>query len=191
MKFPVLLTYCLLSVHSCHNRVGNTTDCTNRSRWDVKTLTDKSAAKINFNPIAISIADLLKMVPEKIIDFSTPRFGIEFKTYSVKCYINEWKQKKDGDLHLVIADIYDTTKTMLAEIPDPECGAAQKSKYKNQFVADRKMLTSFFDSSDKIKSGVYEITGVAFFDKVKNQACAAASGIEIHPILSISIVTEK
>ncbi len=187
--FLIGITLFLFS--NCQNSLFNSSDCKNRSRWDVKTLTDKDAEKINFTPVETTISELLNIIPEKTIAFSTPRFGAELTTCRVRCYIKKFKEKKDGDIHLEITDIDDNNKIMLAEIPDPECGVAQGSIYSKNFSDDRKMIESFLNKSGKITSGVYEITGVIFFDRMKEESGSAPSGIEIHPILSIRKITDN
>lgn len=185
--FLIAISFFLFS--KCQTAWFNSSDCKNRSRWDVKTLTDKDAEKINFTPVETTISELLNIIPEKTIEFSTPRFGVEFTTCRVRCYIKKFKEKKDGDIHLEITDIDDNTKIMLAEIPDPECGVAQESIYIKKFIDGQKRIESFLNESGEISSGVYEITGVIFFDRMKEESGAAPSGIEIHPILSIEKIT--
>ena len=154
--------------------------CKGKDRWDVKILTDNNAGNINYLPEIISIEKLIAIFPEHSIEDNTPRFGIEFNTYSVKCRIQEYKLSDDGDLHLVLQDVLHPEKTMIAEIPDMYCESVQKSSHLNEFISARKFL-----QDSEIDTSVYVVTGVAFYDKMHGQLGIAPNGIEIHPVLSI------
>lgn len=160
--------------------------CGGKERWDVKTLTDAGINKINFTPDTITIDSLIKIMPNRRIGNTLPRFGIEFKTYVIKCSIREYRKEDDGDYHLVLVSLKDTSKTMIGEIPNPFCSSVFISQYVSKFAETR----TYFEQSiilrrNKTKRGIYLIYGVAFYDKKHSQIGVATNGIEIHPILSI------
>ncbi|MBI3500419.1 MAG: hypothetical protein HY063_01380 [Bacteroidetes bacterium] len=160
-------------------------NCSDRKRWDVKTLTDADAVKINFSYADTSISALTSIAPQKTVDKNTPRFGIEFRTFRIHCRIREYKLSSDGDYHLVLEDINDPSKTMIGEIPDPNCGAVQTSSHINEINQARKTFETFVEVTSQVKPGTYIIDGVSFYDEVHGQLGVAPNGIEIHPILSI------
>ncbi|MBI3512365.1 MAG: hypothetical protein HY064_17015 [Bacteroidetes bacterium] len=162
-------------------------NCTGRDRWNIKTLTDTGEKKINYTAQNSTVASLITILPQKISGDSTSRFGIEFNSYSIQCRIREYKLSDDGDFHLVLVDLNDPSKTMIGEIPDPWCASVKLSSHLSQYVQARKDFQNTLSASQEIDTNaVYSITGIAFYDKVHGQLGVAPTGIEIHPVLSIS-----
>jgi hypothetical protein len=164
--------------------------CGGNERWDVKTLTDAGASKINFTPDTIAIDSLRKIMPGQKIGNTLPRFGIEFKTYVVKCNIREYRVEDDGDYHLVLVSLTDTTKTMIGEIPNSFCSSVFASPYASKFAETK----TYFEQNiilkrNKTKRGVYLIYGIFFYDKIHGQLGVAPNGCELHPILSIKKIS--
>jgi len=160
--------------------------CGGNERWDIKTLTDAGVSKINFTPDTVTVDSLRTIMPGQKIGNTLQRFGIEFKTYAVKCSIREYRKEDDGDYHLVLVSLSDTTKTIIGEIPDSFCSSVFVSKYASQFATTR----TYFEQNiilkkNKTKKGIYIIYGPAFYDKLHGQLGVAPNGLEIHGILSI------
>jgi hypothetical protein len=165
-------------------------DCNGVERWDVKTLTDIDSKKVNFKADTVTIDYLTKIQPDRKIGNKLPRFGIEFKTYVIICGIREYRREEDGDYHLVLYDLKDTTKTMIGEIPLTFCSTVAKSKYAKKFEQSSDYFEQkIMDKKNKTKKEVYKIYGPAFYDKKHGQLGLAPNGIEIHPILSIKKVS--
>ena len=167
---------------------GNLNDeCGGKGRWRVKTLADKEAKSIDMKPKPTTIAALLLQKDSRIIADSSQRAGIEFNTYEVSCYIRKFKKEDDGDYHLVLADINDKSKTLIGEIPDPDCTLAQTSIYSMRLHEIRKAFESMDKSHKQLKRHIFKVTGVAFFDKEhqKKNKDRAANNLELHPILFI------
>ncbi len=167
------------------NKPAAAPHCTDRKRWDVKTLTDAATNNISFTYADTSISSLINIQPQVTVNNTTPRFGIEFRTYKILCRIREYKLSSDGDYHLVMEDINDPSKTMIGEIPDPNCGAVQNSSHIAEINLARKTFENFVEVTSQVKPGIYIIQGVAFYDQVHGQLGVAPNGIEIHPILNI------
>lgn len=158
-------------------------------RWDIKTLTDVSADKINFLPVASTISSLIQIKPPKTIKNNLQRTGVEFGCYVIQCRVTKYLSEDDGDYHLVLSEVnIPTTITMIGEIPNPEYPTVQKSKYFNKIQKVRLQFTALKVSKDQIQGGIYNVYGVAFFDKKHGQNGLAPNGIELHPILSITKV---
>ena len=183
-SFSLLLLSLVLN-NSCNKSETEETICGGKSRWDEKTLNDSKESQINFNPLRTTIAYLISTKPSKTITNSTLRFGIELNTYTFECRIKDYRLEEDGDYHIVLTDLIDKSKTMIGEIPNPNCSSVQKSKHNYQFLEARKFFENCLFKS-KLDTGVYIISGVAFYDIVHGQLGVAPNGIEIHPILNFS-----
>jgi len=185
MKNSIYVIFFFFLIISCHKTTNNNPACSGRERWNVKALYDADEGKVNYSPITTTISELLNYKPQGSIDPSAPRNGIEFNTYTVECRIREYEFSDDGDYSLVITDLSDPSKTMIAEIPDPFCSETQKSRHNEQFMKVRNDFVNTLKLTSQPDTGIYIITGVAFFDYVHGQRGVAPNGIEIHPILSI------
>lgn len=184
MRFKIILLTIFFFIFSSFQQED---PCGGVSRWDVKTLTDKDASLINKKAIHTTITDLIKFDPGKSIRLKTPRFGIEFNTYEITCKIKYWIREDDGDLHLVLVDVKDSTKTMIGEIPNLSCDsiAVKTNKNNKNFVSAEQEFLKYALKKHMVKDGVYQVKGIGFFDKKHGQKGLAPNGIEIHPILKI------
>src|SRR5438046_10685755 len=74
------------------------------------------------------------VVSETIRLSADQRIGpIETQTYKVRARLISYKLEQDGDFHIVIADVEDPGKTMIAEIPSPDCAGACASAHAEGF----------------------------------------------------------
>src|ERR1700747_2379007 len=110
-----IFTATLFATHLTKNQDVN---CGGQERWDVKTLSDSAATKVNFTPIQSSAPALRLLVPSQKIGNNTKRFDTEFFTYTIQCKVREYRIEEDGDTHLVLMDVSDTTQTIIGEIPN-------------------------------------------------------------------------
>ena len=189
MKYIIALSLFIgsicFTINSCSKPNKKNPACIGKDRWDVKTLTDAGEPNVNYNPINITVKALVNIPFRQTLYNNTPRFGIEFNTYSIQCRVREYKLSDDGDYHLVLEDLSDPSITMIGEIPDPYCSSVQQSKHVAAFTQARKYFQNTLLVTGQIDTVVYLITGPAFYDKVHGQLGAAPDAIEIHPILSI------
>src|SRR5436309_8739932 len=83
------------------------------------------------------------VVSETIRLSADQRIGpIETQTYKVCARLISYKLEQDGDFHIVIADVEDPGKTMIAEIPSPDCAGACASGRTEEFRKARAVLTA-------------------------------------------------
>lgn len=150
-------------------------------RWDVKTLADPDALKVNMTPQAATVADLIDL-PAPVQPIT--RVAQEFNTYQLTGAITFVKQEADSDIHMVLTGT--DGHTMIIESPCVDC--AQNSIARDQIATVRKTVEAQFPVA---ASGGVEnvsvpvtVTGVAFFDRLHGQAGVAPNGIELHPVLS-------
>lgn len=152
-------------------------------RWNVKTCADTT--KIDTNAVFTTIPALASLKAPKW-SRKLPRTKYECKIVTVQCFIIKYLKEDDGDYHLVLKD--STGKTMIAEIPSLSCVSATNKFYDKLKIARAQFDSSYKISSSKVKPGVYEITGVIYFDKIHGQAGVAKNGIEIHPVFAIKLI---
>ena len=93
-------------------------------RWAVKTLSDSTAPYVMATPTPTSVAALTRL-PRPASIPATTRTPAEYRTYQVQAELVGWAAEADGDYHLVLRDPVDTTRTMIAEAPDPRCSGAE------------------------------------------------------------------
>ena len=172
----VIIVFCLFLCGSYQKECGGI------FRWDVKVCSDTGFINPAVKPIQIS--KLIKNVSGRKLKRGMPRFGIEHNIYRVRCRIVDWKDEKDGDYHLVLQEV-DGEVTMVGEIPDPGCSRVKGSRYLKGIKQSRQFFNAEVISGDLEDNGVYEVTGVAYFDFFHNQIGMAPSGLELHPIISI------
>jgi hypothetical protein len=107
----------------------------------------------------------------------------------------EYKREADDDFHLIIDDPADQTKTMVIEIPAPNCGDPSEEKllesarcqFTSQFVDPGRPWSWTLPFPDQVgqQGSMIEVTGVGFFDFDHGQNGVAPNAIELHPVLSI------
>lgn len=157
-------------------------------RWNVKTLSDKESVNIKWTPIRTTVKSLSQIIRTYPIDKTIDkkiRFGYEFNVYEIRCRIKEYRKEDDGDYHLVLVDLKDTTSTIVGEVVNPLCVDIKKNNFFSTFVSAREEFEKITIAHNKVKSGTYTIIGVCFFDKIHNQLGVAPNGIELHPIMDI------
>jgi hypothetical protein len=174
--------------------VGGPKSCAGGFRWDVKTLSDPAAPRVDYKPVGTAIAKLLALVPPSSLGDSSPRAaGTEMTTYRVTAALDHMDLQADGDIHLVIADPRDKTKMMLAEFPNVACPGPDHSYKKQQLRAARLALTTACgavppEGQKERLGGKLVITGVGFFDTNKQ---FNPTGVELHPVLAIKKISCK
>jgi hypothetical protein len=156
-------------------------------RWTVKTLTDSGARRVSFTPKPSTVADLRDIEPPDVGRHDPRQLG-EFSTYRLKVRLRSFKIAEDSDVHLVVADPTDTSKTMIVELPNAGCTRKAGPSARRRMAAARRSLTASCGAPGHSKftllTGTASVTGVAFFDLIHGQRGVAPNGIELHPLLS-------
>ena len=161
-------------------------------RWDVKTLTDPLARRVNFTPRATTIRGLRARRAPAGISGLGRLAGLETRTFRVRAALVAMKLEGDSDIHLVVADPRNPRLTMIVEFPNASCagGASWQARTKMRRARSRLVgacgsPTSSFTSL----SGRATITGVGFFDELHGQTGVAPNGIELHPAVGLTQLT--
>lgn len=150
-------------------------------RWPVKILADKDRDRVNFRPVDSTVAEL-GAIPIHEVPYPRDRriAPEELQVYRVRAKLLKVTRQQDSDLHLLLADLDDSGARMIAEIPAPECAVG--TGHEGEYRAARDALRKIPGNS------TIEVVGVAFFDFVHDQRGAAKNGIEIHPVLAVSLM---
>src|ERR1051326_5981799 len=157
----------------------------NSERWSIKTGTDADASLINLNSkTSTTIANLTSITAPSTIPEDKRIRPTETRVWVISAPRVKFIHAYDSDSHMVFAD--SAGRTMIAEIPDPNCVgagspfAAGIAHARAQFDAKFTATTDFQTVNVPV-----QITGVGFFDYQEGQEGIAPNGIELHPIIDI------
>ncbi len=157
-------------------------------RWAVKTLTDADAARVNFSPQSTTVDWLVSQSAPGYLPADARIAPIETQTYAVRARLVGFKLEEDRDIHIVIADLDNSSETMIVEIPSADCSGVCASPRVGDIDSARNSFESAFGKPIERfhrTGGIVRVTGVAFFDFLHHQTGVAPNGIELHPVLSI------
>jgi hypothetical protein len=160
-------------------------------RWAVKTLSDASAAGVNFAATPVTVDWLVTQAQPAVLPEDQRISPVEDQAYVVTARLVGFKLEDDEDIHIVIADLNNPAETMIVEIPSSDCSGACFSTHLAEFVQARTNFEARFGTSHKRFERVpgnvtVTVTGVGFFDFLHHQTGVAPNGIELHPVLDIA-----
>lgn len=159
-------------------------------RWAVKTMSDTLTvnqkgqkvfsnvdivnSELTYRPTTI---DSLIKLPHPVIN--QYRTLEETKIYTIEGKITFWTIEPDKDIHIAIRS---GKARMICEIPNA-------SKAKNSVVLDqikkaRAEFLKYKRSWHRMLPGIYQITGVLFYDKPHIEIGANKNHVELHPVLN-------
>ena len=154
-------------------------------RWPVKTGTDIDAFQVNLSSAtSTSIANLTALSkPKKLPDDSRIK-PTETTTWVLNATIVKYVRSYDADYHIVFKD--SAGRTMIGEIPDPNC-VPVRSPFRPAIVHARAQFDAMFTPTTNFQDAnvPVQITGVGFFDYNEGQEGIAPNAIELHPIIDI------
>ncbi len=165
-------------------------------RIEIKTLTDPTAGSVQMTPVQTTVENLrIIPIPPGYNRYDDSfRYPAELHVYTVTAQIIGFKHESDRDFHIVIASPDNAAQTMIAEPPDPNCPLSQKSGHAAQFEAVRDTMVRCFGEPTtyfRRLSGhpIAVLTGVGYFDPLHGQTGVAPNGIELHPLLSLTVLS--
>jgi hypothetical protein len=160
-------------------------------RWAQKTLTDPAAVAVHSDSFSdAAVINLRELTPPAKWSPSLPRLPGEKIVYRVRALLIGAKlEDGDEDIHIVIADRTDPTKTMIVEIPSAHCVEKTPEPFRSEIIAARKA----FLTKMRVKAAFttlpkplpIEVIGVGFFDKLHGQTGVAPNAGELHPVLRV------
>jgi hypothetical protein len=153
-------------------------------RWAVKTLSDPDATRVDFaNVIATSVAALNDLAPHCSNLPERRTFPEEFQVFEVTARVSLTRLEDDRDVHIVVADPANPTRTMITEVIDPECQGALQSPFIFLLVYARKM----YETLNPLAGKTVRLRGVGFYDFNHGQTGRSASCIELHPVTGVAL----
>ena len=155
-------------------------------RWSIKTGTDSQAPSINLGTyISTTIYNMRSSTAPSSLPANSRIAPRELNQYQLSGTLTKYAKEGDSDYHLVIVD--GSGRTMIVEIPAPNCVGAGSpfgpgiSNARKQFDAHLTATTTFKSTSIPVT-----IRGIGFWDFLHGQTGVAPNGIEIHPVLNIT-----
>lgn len=165
-------------------------ECGGVERWTIKTLTD--GVVLPLTPVNTTIKEQCSLSRPKGDWLKLPRQRDESIYYRISGMITWAGVEADHDYHLVLSD---GRRTMICEIPDPDCLPSENSHavlYRNaRHVIDSVLGKPLKGAIKKIKPVNVEITGFGFWDKPDHGTGHSSNGREIHPCLFIKVLGDK
>jgi hypothetical protein len=153
-------------------------------RWQVKTLSDPDADRVDLTPVATTV-ESLSTLPRPSYLPSHGRSGqTETTIFCVEGWLAGFTTEADFDIHVIVAGLEDSSATIIAEIPDARCSGACASGFAELYARAREALENRLDTltTDTLR---VRIMGVGFFDRPHGQYGAAPNNLELHPVLGI------
>jgi len=155
-------------------------------RWSIKTGTDSGASSINLGSyVSTTIYNMLQSAHPSSLPANSRVAPRETTQYQLSGTLTKYAREGDSDYHLVVVD--SSGRSMIVEIPAPNCVGAGSpfgpgvSNARRQFDARFTATSSF-----KTTSTAVTIRGVGFWDFLHGQTGVAPNGIEIHSVLNIT-----
>ena len=161
-------------------------------RWSVKTAADPDVSRIDLTKTTTTAITAMLQLSEPSSRPDNARVDpTETTIFSITARLARYKWENsdksgDSDYHLVIED--ENGESMVAEIPNPVCVAANSplrariEQARQQFDAMFQATGGFTPVDPPIS---VQITGVGFFDKPSHGSGSANNGIELHPVLGL------
>src|SRR3954469_7243404 len=132
----------------------------NSDRWSVKTGTDQDVSQIKLNQsTSTTIQNLISQATPNTIPDNKRINSIEKTVWVVNATLVKFIHAYDSDYHMVIKD--SAGRTMIAEIPDPNCVGAG-SRFATGITHARQQFDARFTPSDEFQtvSVPVRVTGV-------------------------------
>ena len=157
----------------------------NSERWSIKTGTDAGASSINLNsPTSTTIANLTAIPAPASIPDEQRIQPTETTLWTLSATLVKFIHAYDADYHMVFMD--SAGRTMIAEIPDPNC-VGPGSPFAAGIAHARAQFDAKFTATEDFQTVnvPVQITGVGFFDYQEGQEGVAPNAIELHPIIDM------
>src|SRR6266404_6494508 len=154
-------------------------------RWSVKTGTDPDATLVNLgSTTATTIASLTSIATPATLPDNSRIQPTETTTWVLSATLVSYARSFDADYHMVFQD--SAGRTMIAEIPDPNC-IGPGSVFAAGIAHARAQFDAKFTATEDFQTVnvPVQITGVGFFDYQEGQEGIAPNAIELHPIIDI------
>jgi len=151
------------------------------ARWPVKTFRDPDRGRVRWAPVDTTIAALgrIPRPPDSAISGRSRVPPHELTVYRVHARLRRVVGSGDGDLHLLLADPANPSRTMIAEVPHP--WLALGSGLESVFRSERALLRAHRPS----RGENVVVTGVGFFDRPARGG-SRSNELELHPVIGLA-----
>ena len=107
--------------------------------------------------------------------------------YRVEARLRDVIDGLDGDIHLLLADRKEPSRTMIAEIPMPIFAVG--SGLGEIFDAERREVRG----RRRSRGAVVQVTGIGFFDPSPHEGAGGtpSNGLELHPVIALKFVAPE
>lgn len=164
-------------------------------RWHVKTMSDTYNQQVNRTPQVVTVDTLVHAAVPSGLSSSSDNIRFspwELQTVHMTAKFVGWKTETDNDYHIVVADMNNSSETMIIEPPSASCSGACASGYGSLYTSARQAFVNCLGSppssfTTTTKNITATITGVPMFDLLHGQTGVAPNGIEIHPVVSVTL----
>ena len=167
-------------------------------RWDVKIAIDTAGQRLyktaaEKETVQNLVTETNNPKPELHERQKGKRADGEKRKVTITGYITDTGIEDDGDYHLVVQALTGT-KTLIAEIPNPETPKLKGFPgYRSTYAKARDEVdTKIGEPPNSVKPLKQKhkvvITGFVFFDKHAHGNGHADNDVEIHPVLSIKVL---
>jgi hypothetical protein len=137
-------------------------------RWAVKTLSDPDATHVDFAHVVSTSVSALNALPPHCSSLPEGRtFAEELQVFEVTGLVTLARLEDDHDIHVVLADLTNRSRTIVTEVVDPACNGAAQSP---------------FVSLSPLAGKTARVQGLGFYDFNHGQTGRSASCIELHPV---------
>lgn len=162
-------------------------------RWPVKTMSDADANAVNRTPAGVTIASLRALVAPKVRPQNARANAVEKTEFGVSGQVIMWGQEADQDLHLVLADEHNASRTIVLEVPDPSCVSGASAAVRDSIGQARQNVIQALGTPPQRVTALttpvrVTVTGVGFFD-FGHSIGHPPNAFELHPVLSIRLRT--
>jgi hypothetical protein len=154
-------------------------------RWAVKIGIDPDAHLVNEKVVVPTTIIRLRSLPApRSLPAHSRLRPVETTVWALDAILLRYRVEEDSDVHLVIADT--GGRTMIAEIPAPQCVGASSPFLPAIRTVRRSFAAQFHPGATWQRPKIrVHITGVGFFDFKHGQSGVAPNAVELHPVLSM------
>jgi hypothetical protein len=172
-------------------------------RWDVKVARDKHI-KYFFKNQDIDSGEIINAIPVTIAKLlqepwpfaqykKSPKWSYyqraaaaEYRIWEVTARFIKKKNEDDEDYHLILKS---GQKTLVAEIPSPNCLDETPEPFKTLITQARSEFDDWFaNQSGSTFNQKVRVTGLGMFDALAHAEGTAPNGIELHPVIKIEFL---
>jgi hypothetical protein len=154
-------------------------------RWPVKTFRDRDRGRVRMKPLDATVAALTRLPrpPSESFHGLTRIAPEELSVYRVRAKLKRILGGSDGDIHLILADPADPSRTMIAEIPNPLFAVG--SGFGSVFSAERAEVRRH----PRAQGEMVEVIGIGFFDYYTGGR--STNGFELHPVIGLKFLNPR